>query len=291
MGSIVSGSAQKTTTIIIGNVFTGLANAGCIMGIPAAQEVTPNKLRPWTMGFSQAYASVAVIAGTVGGGAFVKFHTWRWSYYLNGFVYGASAVLVTAFYHPPPTGMRRQSGHTRKLLATVDYVGILLFTGSIASLVIALTWGGVTYPWNSPRIIAALTVACVGFLCFGLYERFGTKEGILDHRMFYTRNFPILLFVCVIDGMLLLGVNVLFAQQIAAFFTTDAVKIATVLTPYLATSAFGCIPAGMFMARTKGYRVMLISALAWCSVFTGMLDTSDFSRHDLLRSDRFDGLN
>jgi hypothetical protein len=257
----------------VGNIFTGLANAGCIMGIPAAQEVTPNKLRPWTMGFSQAFASAAVIAGTLGAGAFAKFQTWRWSYYLNGFVYGASAVLVTAFYHPPPTGLQRQGHQVRELLAKVDYIGIIIFTGSIATLVIGLTWGGVTYPWDSGRIIAVLTIGCIGLLFFGMYEWFGTKEGILDHRMFYTRNFPILLFVCIIDGMLLLGVNVLFAQQIVMLYTRDAVEIATILTPYLATSAFGCIPAGMIMARTKSYRLMLVFALVWCSLFTGMLNS------------------
>jgi MFS family permease len=289
MGSVISGSAHKTTTIIVGNVFTGLANAGCIMGIPAAQEVSPNKLRPWTMGFSQAFASAAVIAGTLGAGAFVKYHTWRWSYYLNAFVYGASAIMVTAFYHPPPTGLRRQGHEIRELLKKVDFIGIILFIGSITSLLIALTWGGTTYPWNNGRIVAALTIGCVGLVCFGIYEWLGTSEGILDHRMFYTRNFPILLFVCIIDGMLLLGVNVLFAQQIAAFYTQDAVKIATILTPYLATSAFGCIPAGMVMKHTKSYRTMLVAALVWCSLFTGMLTFQLFAQERLLTSRRSHG--
>lgn len=261
------------------------------MGIPAAQEVTPNKFRPWTMGFSQAFASVAVIAGTLGAGAFVKFQTWRWSYYLNGFVYGASALLVTLFYHPPPTGMRRQGLTISKLLSKVDYFGIFLFTGSIASLLIGLTWGGATYPWKAGSVVAPLTVGCVGLVGFGLYEWLAVEEGILDHRMFYSRNFPILLFVCVVDGMLLLGVNVLFAQQIAALYTRDAVKIATILTPYLATSAFGCIPAGMLMARTKRYRVMLVCALIWCSLFTGKLYTHDFVVGHSLRSYRAHGFD
>src|ERR1700753_1587189 len=240
------------------------------MGIPAAQEVTPNKLRPWTMGFSQAFASIAVIAGTLAAGAFVKFHSWRWSYYLNAFVYGASAILVCVSYFPPPTGLRRQGREVRELLMKVDFIGIILFTGSIASLLIGLTWGGSTYPWNSGHVVSTLVMGCVGLLCFGLYEWLAVSEGIFDHRMFYSRNFPILLFVCVVDGMLLLGVNVLFAQQIAALFTQDPIKIATILTPFLATSAFGCIPAGWIMARTKSYRVMLVGALLWCSLFTGM---------------------
>ncbi|KAJ5934185.1 hypothetical protein N7466_003732 [Penicillium verhagenii] len=271
VGSVISGTAHETKVIVAGNTLTGLANAGCIMGIPAAQEVTPNKLRPWTMGFSQAFASIMVIVGTVAAGAFVKYETWRWSYYLNAFIYATSASLVFFFYHPPLTGMRRQQGELREILAKVDYFGIFLFAGSIASLLIALTWGGATYAWSSHQVIATLVVGLVGLLGFGIYQWRFTSQGIFDHRMFESRNFPILLFVCTVDGMLLLGVNVLYAQQIAAMFTTDAVKIATILIPYLATSAFGCLPAGWIMAHTKSYRVMLVSALLWCSLFTGLM--------------------
>ncbi|KAF5602905.1 drug facilitator PEP5 [Fusarium subglutinans] len=263
VGSVVSGSAKSITTIIIGNILTGLANAGCIMGVPAGQEVTPNKLRPWTMGFSQTLASCAVIAGTLGAGAFVKYQTWRWSYYLNAFVYGTTTVLVTCFYHPPPTTLRRQQSRLDALFAQVDYFGIMLFVGSIASIMIGLTWGGNTYPWSSSQVLASLIVGCVGLLAFGLYERLFTRQGIFHHDMFVSRNFPILLFVCVVDGMLLLGVNVLFAQQIASMFTTDAVKIGTILTPYLATSAFGCLPA---------------ASLIWCSLFVGLMALLNPSR-------------
>ncbi|KAG5797456.1 hypothetical protein H9Q69_003477 [Fusarium xylarioides] len=167
VGSVVSGSAKSITTIIIGNILTGLTNAGCIMGVPAGQEVTPNKLRPWTMGFSQTLASCAVIAGTLGAGAFVKYQTWRWSYYLNAFVYGTTTVLVTCFYHPPPTTLRRQQSRLDDLFAQVDYFGIMLFVGSIASIMIGLTWGGNTYPWSSSQVLVSLVIGCVGLLAFG----------------------------------------------------------------------------------------------------------------------------
>jgi len=162
VGSIVSATSHHTYQVIIGNIFTGIANAGCIMGVPAGQEVTPNKFRPWTMGFSQALASAVVIAGTLGAGADVKYHNFRWAYGTNAIVYGCTAILVAAFYWPPPPGLRRQGNRLRELVMHVDYIGILLFTGSIAALVIGLTWGGSTYPWNSgmvlqPRVILKLT--------------------------------------------------------------------------------------------------------------------------------------
>lgn len=217
-------------------------------------------------------ASTAVIAGTLAAGAFVKlyFEGWRWSYYLNACVYGTTSFLNLVFYHPPPTGLRRTQTSVGRLLAQVDYIGIFIFTGSLASLIIAVTWGGTTYAWNSSQVLATLIVGCIGLIGFGLYEAFGTTTGIFDHRLFPTRNFPILMFVTTVDGMLLLGVNVLFSQQIAIMFTQDTFKVATDLMPYLAISAFGCLPAGLIMGKTQRYRLLLVIALAWCSLFTGM---------------------
>lgn len=254
-----------------------------IIGVPTALEVTPNKYRPWTQGFMMTLASVAVIAGTLAAGAFVKFYDqgWRWSYYLNACVYGTTCLLNLVFYHPPPTSLRRQETSATRLLAQVDYIGIFIFAGSLASLMIGLTWGGTTYDWNSSQVLASLIMGCVGLVGFGLYETFGTSVGILDHRLFPTRNFAILTFVTTVDGMLLLGVNVVFSQQIALMFTSDTLLVAADLMPYLVLSAFGCLPAGWLMGKTQRYRLLLIVALAWCSLFLGMIP----SHHKDLRTD------
>jgi MFS family permease len=225
------------------------------------------------MGVSQALASAFVVLGTFLAAAFVRDNAggaggWRWAYYFNGIIYGITAVSIALSYFPPPPVLRRH--HVLKEIASsVDYIGILLMSGSFASLIIGLTWGGSTYAWDSKQVIATLVMGCVGLLLFGLYEAFVVKEGILDHRLFQTLNFPILLFVCTIDGMLLLGVNVLYAQQIFDLFSQNAVRIAVILSPYLITSTFGCIPAGWIMASTRSYRTMLVGALFWCSLFTG----------------------
>ena len=158
-----------------------------------------------------------------------------------------------------------------QIFSSLDYVGILTLSGSLASLILGLTWGGTTHPWKSAPVISTLVCGCVGLLALGLYESFVKKNGLFDHRLFANRNFPILLFVCTIDGMLLLGVNVLYSQEIATLFTTDGIRIAVILSPYLITSLFGCLPAGWLMTKTKSYRVMLVAALVWCSLFTGEL--------------------
>ncbi|KAK6083339.1 siderophore iron transporter [Seiridium cupressi] len=275
VGSCVSGSSHNLRDIVGGNVLTGIANAGC--------EIIPNKLRPWALGVSQAMASAFVVLGTFMAAAVVRYNTgghggWRWAYYFNGIIYGFTAFAVSLTYFPPPPRLSRNKRIFPDILTKVDYTGILIMTGAFTSLVIGVTWGGSTYPWDDGRIIATLVVGCVGLLGFGLFERFVVKEGILDHRLFKTRNFPILLVVCTIDGMLLLGVNVLFSQEIFDLFTQDAVEVAIILSPFLVISTFGCIPAGWAMAHTKSYRLLLVLALFWCSLFAGLMGLTDSSR-------------
>jgi hypothetical protein len=140
-------------------------------------------------------------------------------------------------------------------------------------------WGGSTYPWNSGQVIGTLVAGCVGLVIFGLFEWLIKKEnGLLDHRLFETFNFPILCLVCLVDGMLLLGVNVLYAQEIATLFSSDALRIAVILSPYLITSTLGCLPAGFIMGKTKSYRVLLVISLLWCALFTGLMGLVDSSR-------------
>lgn len=234
-----------------------------------------NKYRPYAMGINQTMGSSAAILGTFVAAGFVKHNAggrggWQWAYYFQSFVYAVAGISVFATYFPPPPVLRRR-GNLREIFARVDYIGILLLCASLASLILGLTWGGSTYPWSSGKIIAMLTCGCGGLVLFGLHEWLGKSDGLFDHRLLQTANFPILLFVCMVDGMLLLGVNVLYSQEIADLFTTDAVNIALILSPYLITSTFGCLPAGFIMAKTKSYRILLVGALLWCGLFTGLM--------------------
>lgn len=180
----------------------------------------------------------------------------------------------------------RRSTSLSQLFLGFDYVGTLLLAGSLAcckfifnqmilcadmfKVVVGLTWGGSAYAWSSAMITGLLVGGCIGLVVFGLFEWKIKKTGaLLDHRLFTGFNFPVLCFICLIDGMLLLGINVLYSQEIAALFGGDPIRIATILSPYLITSTLGCLPAGWIMGKTKSYRPLLIGSLVWCALFTG----------------------
>jgi hypothetical protein len=46
--------------------------------------------------------------------------------------------------------------------------------------VIALTWGGVTYPWSSGHVIAPLVLGLLGLGVFGVYEIYFCKPPVVS---------------------------------------------------------------------------------------------------------------
>lgn len=53
---------------------------------------------------------------------------------------------------------------------TVDLSGNALIVSSTASVILALTWGGVTYPWTSARVLVPLLVGFAVMAGFLVYE-------------------------------------------------------------------------------------------------------------------------
>ena len=97
---------------------------------------------------------------------------WRWVYYFNAIFFGSSSVLMSGLYRPPPTRLFREFS-IAEMLKSIDFVGITLLLASVIGLVMSLTWGGHTYPWDSSRVVALLVAGSgllVAFCIYGLYD-------------------------------------------------------------------------------------------------------------------------
>ena len=44
--------------------------------------------------------------------------------------------------------------------------------GSAVSVLIAMTWGGLQFPWDSAHVLTPLIIGGIGMLSFFAYERF-----------------------------------------------------------------------------------------------------------------------
>jgi hypothetical protein len=69
-------------------------------------------------------------------------------------------------------------------LADIDFGGILLLLISVVSLLLALSWGGVTYPWSSHQVIALIVVGDTVIPIFVVYEHKVPHFPIIPLEMF-----------------------------------------------------------------------------------------------------------
>jgi hypothetical protein len=96
---------------------------------------------------------------------------WRGNFYFMIGVNALGAMFFYLFYHPPTFKMLHRKKLPRDLLIKFDWVGLLLYTGSLLVFLLGLNWGGSLYPWHSGHVAGALTAGSVGlFIIFPLWE-------------------------------------------------------------------------------------------------------------------------
>ncbi|KAH8696067.1 major facilitator superfamily domain-containing protein [Talaromyces proteolyticus] len=297
IGSVVAGSATKTTVVIGAQALNGLGCSLVLLGIPAGLEITPAKYRAYTMAVMIIINNVLVIATQLSAGAFANMPPdgWRWVYHYSTIFWGLGGLGAAFFYHPPPTRLRRESTVADEF-RSIDFAGIALLLSGVVLLVTALTWGGNSYPWKSVQVLPTLIIGSallIAFCLWGMFipwpfylslfmkdtEAFGTRHGIIDSRFLETRNFLLLLATVFVDGALLYGISTYFPIEVNAIFSDNPFQTNINLLPYTLPLMLGCIVPAYILAGKGHYRTYLTGSLVVISIFCGLLTLVTPSRH------------
>ena len=70
----------------------------------------------------------------------------------------------------------------------IDYIGTVLFISSLSAFLVPLTWGGISYPWNSWHTVVPLVIGALGLVIFGFYEYKFARDPIIPPKIFYNRT-------------------------------------------------------------------------------------------------------
>ena len=124
-----------------------------------------------------------MVLGPVIGGAFAgSAATWRWGYYINlcvGAVFSPIYLLLLPSKDPQP------NTYWRARLYNIDFLGTTLLAGCMTSLVLAICFGGLTFPWTSGSMIALWVVSGVLLILFAAQQAtgFGARQVVFPVRM------------------------------------------------------------------------------------------------------------
>jgi EmrB/QacA subfamily drug resistance transporter len=239
---IGGGIMMPMAMIIIGDIFTGKERA------------------KWQGIFGGLFGLSSVIGPQVGGWL-VDALNWRWVFYINLPV-GLLATVLIAMALPK---------HKAQGKVVFDIPGMAAMIVGVVSLLLALTFGGVDYPWGSWQIIGLFALAAVALTTFGIIES-RAKEPILPLRLFKSRVFS------TINGVgFLLSVGMFGAIMFVPLFMQGIVGISasasgTVMTPLMISMIVASVIGGRLVYKL-GIRAQILAGMIIMAVGFVLLTT------------------
>lgn len=157
VGSAIAGSANSATALIAGRTLQGFGSAGMMLLMEVILcDIVPLRQRSQYISYALSASAAGAIIGPPLGGAIAN-KNWRWIFYMTVPLSGIIAIVMVFC-------LRLQ--HTRqnnwKQLTQIDWIGNLIFIGSITSILLGLVFGGIVYEWSSWHVLVPLVVGVLG---------------------------------------------------------------------------------------------------------------------------------
>lgn len=139
-------------------------------------------------------------------------------------------------------------------LRRIDYVGTVMFVGSMSSFLIPLTWGGVSYPWDSWHTLVPLLIGAAGLLVFAFYEYRFAADPIIPPKVFRNRTATVSFIGSILQGLILWCTLYYLPLYYEAVKEYSPIISGVALFPETFTVAPSGMAAGILITITGHYR-------------------------------------
>lgn len=266
LGSIIGIFATDMNWLIISRVVQGLGGGGLmILAQTAVADVVPARERGRYVGVMGGVFALSSVAGPLLGGWLTEGPGWRWAFIINiPLALLALAAISALLRLPKPVQARKPKQ---------DYLGMAVLTGITTSLILATTWGGATYAWNSWQIISLFAVALIGALGFIFVER-RAKEPVIPMNLFREKNFVL----TTIAGMLIAVAMFGAAGYMPTYFQMaegiSASKAGLLMAPMMVAMLATSVIIGALVSKTGKYKMFPVLGAGVLSVGLYLLSTA-----------------
>src|SRR5215213_3294715 len=202
------------------------------------------------MGYIGAVFGVASIAGPLAGGWITDHFSWRWLFYMNLPLGVAALVFIVAYLHLPHVPRRHK----------LDCVGFVALPLALVAVLLATTWGGTTYPWDSWQIVSLYAVGVLVLIGF-LINQYYAAEPVLPLRLWKNSVFTLSNISNMAIAMTMFGAIFfipVYAQGVIGLNVTNS---GAVLIPLTASMIVVSILVGRLITRTGRYKGFMLAGL------------------------------
>ncbi|KAJ5197645.1 MFS toxin efflux pump [Penicillium cf. viridicatum] len=273
VGSAVCGAAPNSPALIVGRAIAGLGCAGLLVGaFSLVPFIAPPAKRPIMIGLISASRGLATTFGPLIGGALTERVSWRWNFYINLPLGVAIQVAFFAFVRPPKRESEAFTSWT-DLVQNLDLFGLASLLPSVVCLLLALQWGGITYPWSDPRVIVLL-VLCGGFaIAFALTEVWQGPKALLPPRVFTQRTVSAASFY----GFCTTGAIFVLTYYLPIWFQgvrgASPIQSGLYTLPWVITSTIMSLTVGILIAKVGHADAFMVIATVFGAVGSGLFTT------------------
>lgn len=251
-GSVLCGFSQNMTELILFRALQGLG-AGVIVTVPKkiVAEMFPPRQRGKYMGLFGVTGGISTVVGPTLGGLITDTLGWQWIFFVNVPIGIVTLSLIIPYLPELGTIVKER---------VIDYLGIITFTATLTSFLVALTLsqqGGF-----SQAIVNALWIFSVIMMSMFIYAEKNAKEPVLPLYLFKNSVFTVSTLSVFLLGAITLAGTVYIPVFLQLVQGMGPGISGLYLTPLMFSMIVAAILSGQIISKTGTYKKLAILSFA-----------------------------
>lgn len=184
LGTLIACLAENIPGLLSGRTIQGIGAGGIfVLGYIILSDIIPLSQRGAFVAIVQIAWAVGTILGPLIGGLFSVHATWRWIFYINFPFCALGFVLV-----PFTIKLKMKKTTFKEKVLRFDWFGGAMFIGSATCFLIAISWGGMIFPWVSAGTLVPLFLGSIAMVFTLWWEVCKAREPFLRKSLFHNKS-------------------------------------------------------------------------------------------------------
>lgn len=219
-------------------------------------------------GITGGVVAIANSVGPILGGIFTEKVTWRWCFWINLPLTGL-AIVVVFFFLP----LKRVQGSMVAKLKKLDYAGSALTLAWAVLVLLAISWGGVQYAWDSAAVLAPLIIGIVLLIVFIVVEAKVMSLPLIPMYIFKDMTVAASMATTFANGAAFYATLYYLPQYFQVVREESPVQSGVDMLPLTFVQVFFSFLSGYLVSKTGDYKWNLMAGFGIWTVGLGVMSS------------------
>ncbi|KAL5611657.1 hypothetical protein BROUX41_000763 [Berkeleyomyces rouxiae] len=266
IGSLLCAVSRNMAMLIASRAIQGGGGGGIISLVNICiSDLFSLRQRSFHFGMVGLVWAVASASGPLLGGVFTTQASWRWCFYINLPICGICIIVLFFFLklYNPCTPIRDG-------LAAVDWTGSVMVIGGTTMILLALEFGGITFPWDSATVICLLVFGVVIVVLFVIVEWKIAKYPVIPLRIFKAMGNEAALSISFFHAFVFQAGAYWLPMYFQGAKGHTSLQSGYYLLPFILSLAICSTMSGLLIKKTGQYKAIIISCMAIMTLGFGL---------------------